>query len=50
MPSGCLVGKALEGHGTVYCVRGGRAVLVPVHIGIENGIRVVKRPMYKRAK
>jgi RND family efflux transporter MFP subunit len=40
LPSGCLVGPAKEGQGHVYCVREGRAVLTPIRMGIENGVRV----------
>jgi RND family efflux transporter MFP subunit len=38
IPSGCLVGPAREGRGAVYVVKADRAVLVPVRIGIENGV------------
>jgi RND family efflux transporter MFP subunit len=38
IPSGCLFGAAREGRGAVYIVKGGKAVLVPVRIGIENGV------------
>ena len=37
VPSGCLVGKAQKGQGAVYVVRDGRARLVPVQIGMDNG-------------
>jgi RND family efflux transporter MFP subunit len=37
VPSGCLVGKAQKGHGSVYVVRDGRARLVPVLLGMDNG-------------
>jgi RND family efflux transporter MFP subunit len=37
VPSGCLVGKAQKGQGAVYVVREGRARLVPVQIGVDNG-------------
>jgi RND family efflux transporter MFP subunit len=39
IPSGCLIGGAKEGHGQVYCVRAAKAVLVPIGIGMENGVR-----------
>jgi RND family efflux transporter MFP subunit len=37
VPSACLAGKAQKGHGAVYVVRDGRAHLVPVQIGVDNG-------------
>lgn len=40
LPSGCLIGQAKEGRGQVYCVRDGKAALVPVTLGIDNGVRV----------
>lgn len=40
LPSGCLVGPTREGQGNVYCVREGKAVLVPVRVGVDNGVRV----------
>ncbi len=40
IPSNCLVGKAGNGKGTVYVVRKGKAHLVPVHLGNDNGVRV----------
>lgn len=38
LPSGCLIGDAKDGQGTVYVVRDGRAVLVPIRIGVDNGV------------
>ncbi|MFO0876774.1 MAG: efflux RND transporter periplasmic adaptor subunit [Gemmataceae bacterium] len=40
LPSGCLVGDTREGQGAVYCAREGKAVLVPVRIGMDTGVRV----------
>jgi multidrug efflux pump subunit AcrA (membrane-fusion protein) len=40
IPSSCLVGKTDDGQGSVYVVRNGRATLVPVRIGADNGLRV----------
>jgi RND family efflux transporter MFP subunit len=40
LPCGCLVGATKEGQGQVYCVRDGKAVLVPVRVGMDNGVRV----------
>jgi RND family efflux transporter MFP subunit len=37
VPSHCLVGKARDGKGSVYVVREGRARLVPIKYGIDNG-------------
>src|SRR5262249_12626585 len=40
LPAGCLVGAAREGRGAVYVVRDGKAALVPVRLGIDNGVHV----------
>jgi RND family efflux transporter MFP subunit len=40
VPTSCLVGKAENGKGSVYVVRDGRARLVPVEYGTDNGLRV----------
>jgi RND family efflux transporter MFP subunit len=40
LPSGCLQGEAKEGNGHVFVIRGGRAVLVPVRIGADNGVEM----------
>jgi RND family efflux transporter MFP subunit len=37
VPSHCLVGKARDGKGSVYVVREGRARLVKIKYGIDNG-------------
>jgi RND family efflux transporter MFP subunit len=37
IPSHCLVGKARDGKGSVYVVREGRARLVSIRYGIDNG-------------
>jgi RND family efflux transporter MFP subunit len=37
IPSCCLVGKARDGKGSVYVVREGRARLVTIKYGIDNG-------------
>jgi RND family efflux transporter MFP subunit len=40
IPTSCLVGPLEKGKGKVYVVREGRARLVPVRLGTENGQRV----------
>jgi HlyD family secretion protein len=40
LPPSCLVGKVQDGKGSVFVVRDGRAQLVPVHVGADNGVRV----------
>lgn len=40
VPSACLVGKPQEGKGSVFVVRDGRARLVPVKLGADNGTLV----------
>ncbi len=40
LPSACLVGEVKEGKGAVYVSRGGKAALVPITIGSENGLLV----------
>jgi RND family efflux transporter MFP subunit len=37
IPSGCLVGKARDGNGSVYVVRDGIARLIPIKYGADNG-------------
>ncbi len=41
LPSICLVGRSPKGGGLVYVAREGKAKLVPVRIGADNGLRVV---------
>jgi multidrug efflux pump subunit AcrA (membrane-fusion protein) len=38
IPSSCLVSKTDKGEGTVYVVRDGKAHLVPVRVGMDNGV------------
>jgi HlyD family secretion protein len=40
IPSGALVGKTTDGRGKVYVVREGRARLVPIEMGQDNGLRM----------
>jgi RND family efflux transporter MFP subunit len=40
IPAGCLIGAAKEGNASVYVVRDGRAVLTPIRIGTDNGVKV----------
>jgi HlyD family secretion protein len=40
IPSSCLIGNPQEGKGMVYVVRDGRAHLLPVQVGADNGLRV----------
>jgi RND family efflux transporter MFP subunit len=40
VPTSCLVGKSQDGKGTLWVVREGRARLVPVRLGGDNGDRV----------
>jgi RND family efflux transporter MFP subunit len=40
IPSGCLVGRAQDGKGQVYVVREGKARLVPVTLGLDDGLQV----------
>jgi RND family efflux transporter MFP subunit len=40
VPTSCLVGKAQDGRGTLWVVRDGRARLVPVRLGGDNGDHV----------
>src|SRR5262249_37890021 len=40
VPSSCLVGRSQEGKGSVYVVRDGRAHLVPVRVGADNGLQI----------
>jgi RND family efflux transporter MFP subunit len=40
IPSSCLVGKEGDGVGAVYVIRQNRARLVPVQVGMDNGLRV----------
>lgn len=40
IPPSCLVGKSQDGRGSVFVVRGGRAHLVRVLIGADNGLQV----------
>jgi RND family efflux transporter MFP subunit len=40
VPSSALAGKAEDGQVAVFVVRGGKAVLVPVRVGADNGLRV----------
>lgn len=40
IPSGCLIGKSEASEGTVYVVRDGKAQLIPVRLGVDNGLRV----------
>lgn len=40
IPSSCLIGKAEDGHSTVFVVRDGRAHSVPVRISEDNGVKV----------
>ena len=37
IPSSCLIGRTQEGKGSVYVVRDGRAMLVQVRVGSDNG-------------
>ena len=41
LPSICLVGRSPKGGGSVYVAREGKAKLVPVRVGADNGLRVV---------
>jgi RND family efflux transporter MFP subunit len=38
VPSSCLVNKTDKGEGTVYVVRDSKAHLVPVRVGMDNGV------------
>jgi HlyD family secretion protein len=40
IPSAALVGKVNEGKAAVYVVRSGKALLVPVRVGIDNGLQM----------
>ena len=40
IPSACLVGRAENGTGAAYVIRNGRAHLVKLQLGIDNGVRV----------
>ena len=40
MPLASLVGPTKDNRGQVYVVRGGKAVLVPVELGMSNGTRI----------
>jgi RND family efflux transporter MFP subunit len=40
IPSACLVGRAGNGSGAVFVIRDGRAHLVRLQLGIDNGVRV----------
>jgi HlyD family secretion protein len=40
IPSSCLVGKEEDGAGAVYVIRDQRARLIPVKLGMDNGLRV----------
>jgi HlyD family secretion protein len=40
LPAGCLVGKSEQGKASVYVVRGGKAHLIPVKVGADNGVEV----------
>jgi HlyD family secretion protein len=40
VPPSCLVGQAQDAKGQVYVVRDGRAHLIPVTIGADNGLQV----------
>ncbi|MBY0229767.1 MAG: efflux RND transporter periplasmic adaptor subunit, partial [Gemmataceae bacterium] len=40
LPSACLVGEARDGKASVWVVRDGKAKLVPITIGSENGLLV----------
>jgi len=40
IPSAALVGKVNEGKAAVYVVRAGKALLVPVRVGIDNGLQM----------
>jgi RND family efflux transporter MFP subunit len=40
VPSACLVGKAEDGKGSVYVIRGDHVHLLPVKLGADNGLRV----------
>jgi RND family efflux transporter MFP subunit len=40
LPPSCLVGKVQDGKSSVFVVRDGRARLVPVRVGADNGVRV----------
>jgi RND family efflux transporter MFP subunit len=40
IPSGALVGKTTDGKGKVYVVREGKARLVPIEMGQDNGLRM----------
>ena len=40
IPSGSLVGESKNGKSAVYVVRDGKAKLVPVHVGVDDGLKV----------
>jgi RND family efflux transporter MFP subunit len=40
IPSGCLVGRAQDGKGQVFVVRDGKAHLVHVTLGLDDGLQV----------
>ncbi len=40
IPSSCLAGKGEKGKASVFVVRDGKAVQVPVMVGTDNGVRV----------
>ena len=40
VPTTCLVGSVESGKGSVYVVRDGKAWLVPVEVGYDDGIHV----------
>lgn len=40
VPASCMVGPVKEGKGSVYIVREGKAYLVPVEIGTDDGARI----------
>jgi RND family efflux transporter MFP subunit len=41
IPSSCLIGRSRDGKASVYVVRDGHAHLVPIEVGMDNGLEVV---------